>query len=142
MPSAAERKSAFEPKRSCSNSAGASDVACLGEIEGAVTDLAHHRRDDLTFDCAAQRVVSSAALARLTDDPCRFLRCESQAHRTERNDDLLTNGTLAVGDGALEQLHHARIGLHAPGAIVVVRTERDAGHEIGEHHLLDARFTE
>ena len=141
---AASRSSAREPNRSWSSCAGVS----TGHIRSSAARTSGTPRSSWRSsppdtsplrDDAARAAKNSPSTCRRPvlcrrkrrrgrlDDACRLLDREAQVAGTERHDEVLAQGTLAVADGTIDQRRHPGVALDPAGRRRLGRDRRWRG---------------
>ena len=108
-----------------------------------VAPRGRHRRPHLALDPPAGRVVAAEPTLRSTHDALRLLGAQAQEAGAERHDDVVAQRPLAIGDRLVDDVGHPQVALdgggqRAVGGVDAVARPLDVGHEVVEHHLLDA----
>ena len=83
---------------------------------------------------------------RLAHDPGGFLGTQPDVAGSERHDEVGPEWPLAIVDRLVDHVTHPGVTFDAGGEwrlrLVGTGRERHIGHEVGQHHLLDARLAE
>ena len=79
---------------------------------------------------------------RCLHDVARHLRAQTHVPGAVREDDVLLQRSLAVGNRLVDDLGHLLQALHARSLARVDTAETAARHQISEDHLLDTRLAE